>query len=278
MRLTLASLVMVWTGVAACHRDQVRSDPDEPAAEAARTLSTAEEPPPLMRPTADAWTVLRVGGDPDVRVEERNGSFRVAGDRALLIDTPLPVGYPRPTPPGAIELKKYPAVRRAERTGSMAPDIGMNLAFFPLFNHIKSRDIAMTSPVEMDYGGTAGWGDGSAAMTGKVPGDWTMSFLYREPSNGPTGSERGVRVVDVPPVTVISVGVRGRYSWEKAREAIARLRQWLSENPSWSAAGDARSLYYNGPDRATRDLWAEVQIPVRPATEPIAAPARPESP
>ncbi len=30
------------------------------------------------------------------------------------IEAPLPIGYPAPTPPGAIELKSYPSVRRAE--------------------------------------------------------------------------------------------------------------------------------------------------------------------
>ncbi len=32
----------------------------------------------------------------------------------LGIEAPLPVGYPSPTPPGCVEIKTYPSVRRAE--------------------------------------------------------------------------------------------------------------------------------------------------------------------
>ncbi len=94
---------------------------------------------------------VRLGGNKEV-VSERKGADWVSGTAAIT--TPLPEGYPAPTPPGAIELKTYPSLRRAEfRAETNNSDIGMNVAFFPLFNHIKRRDIAMTSPVEMDYSG-----------------------------------------------------------------------------------------------------------------------------
>jgi len=101
----------------------------------------------------------------------------VSGDRHLCGDAiaegPLPVGYPRPTPPGVIEIKSYPGVRRAEVTGE-----GMRGAssrgFFPLFRHISSNDIAMTAPVEMDYGIDAETGAVEEGADG-----WRMSFLYR---------------------------------------------------------------------------------------------------
>ena len=94
---------------------------------------------------------VRLGGNKEV-VSERKGANWVSGTAAIT--TPLPEGYPAPTPPGAIDLKTYPSLRRAEfRAETNNSDIGMNVAFFPLFNHIKRRDIAMTSPVEMDYSG-----------------------------------------------------------------------------------------------------------------------------
>ncbi|MEY2716113.1 MAG: hypothetical protein RIT24_2456, partial [Planctomycetota bacterium] len=92
--------------------------------------------------------VTRVGGDMKAAIEIRDGEFRFGPSR---IESPLPAGYPEPTPPGAIDLKRYPTVRRAEYVSSASPGMGMNMGFFPLFNHIKRNDIAMTSPVEMDY-------------------------------------------------------------------------------------------------------------------------------
>lgn len=256
--------------LSACHRDQPArpaspSEEREPEAAApSRMPETAQTSSSVMMPLpAGEWTVLRVGGDEQIAVTGQDGSYRCPTIPGLLIDTPLPVGYPAPTPPGAIELKKYPSVRRAEKSGSMAPDIGMNFAFFPLFNHIQRRDIAMTSPVEMDYRGTERWSQ--TGELGRAPDEWTMSFLYREPANGDTGVDRGVSVVDTKPLTVISIGLRGRYSWEKSRAAIGQLLAWLSSHPEWVQSGDARALYYNGPDRRTADLWAEVQLPVSPA-------------
>ena len=91
-----------------------------------------------------AWLIQRVGGDVELQTEFKVDRF-TCGES--YIEAPLPVGYPAPTPPGAIDLKRYPSVRRAEVSGSGDPDRKRNGAFWPLFNHIKQRDIAMTSPV-----------------------------------------------------------------------------------------------------------------------------------
>lgn len=50
----------------------------------------------------------------------------------------------------------------------------MNMGFFPLFNHIKRNDIAMTSPVEMDYRGLFDPATGVQAKQDSM--SWTMSF------------------------------------------------------------------------------------------------------
>lgn len=258
----MSLLTLATAGLLGCSRQQSAAT-DDPAGKGAETaaMPAATEAPTTTQSTimtprvADEWTVLRVAGDDVGEVEGRDGGYRFRG---MLIDTPLPVGYPRPTPPGAVELKKYPSVRRAEVAGSMSPDIGMNLKFWPLFNHIKRREIAMTSPVEMDYAGTG-------PNPGHAPDRWTMSFLYREPANGELGKDRSVEVVDTEPVTVLATGIRGRYAWQKLQEPLASLGRWLETHPEWERAGDARALYYNGPDRRTSDLWAEVQIPVRSA-------------
>lgn len=226
--------------------------------------------PPVSAPAAPATPAIvepsdgqavRIGGDLAAKVEFRDGNFYSG---PCSITTPLPAGYPAPTPPGAIEIKRYPAVRRAEVSGTMTPDLGMNMAFFPLFNHIKDRKIAMTSPVEMEYSGV----DAPKTPTDPParPEGWKMSFLYRTPELGPTGQDetrKQVRVIDAPAVTVVSIGIRGSQSWSRVRRESLVLEEWLAGQTEWEAAGDLRGLYYNGPDVRLQDLWGEVQVPVR---------------
>ncbi|MHC4709125.1 MAG: heme-binding protein [Planctomycetota bacterium] len=199
--------------------------------------------------------IKRVGGDLDIQLT-RDGQRYRCGDS--VVETSLPAGYPAPTPPGAIDLKRYPSVRRAEVSRRSAPDRGRNGAFFSLFRHIQRRDIAMTSPVEMDY---PGWsGDASSA-----PQAWTMSFLYRTPDTGPMEQSGDVRVVDTMPLTVVSVGLRGKYGRATEDLGLQQLTAWLDGQDKWERAGSPRALYYNGPYIRDSRKWAEVQIPVRPA-------------
>lgn len=228
---------------------------------ASNTVSTSGPTHPALeaQPAAarqDDRAVVRVAGDPTHAVEFVDGQYR-SGD--CRITTPLPEGYPAPTPPGAIELKRYPLVRRAEIGGTMTPDWGMNFAFFPLFNHIKRREIAMTSPVEMNY-------EGLDAQTATTPTSWTMSFVYRTPNSGPDGADAKddrILVEDIPPVTVIAIGMRGPYKLKRVNQGLANLRDWLSKQSEWEVAGDPRALYYNGPEMSSPDKWSEVQIPLR---------------
>lgn len=253
----------------------MRESSQEPAA--AIAMPTREQP------------VLRVGGDMEAAVTRKGDEYRYKGCR---VDTPLPVGYPAPTAPGAIELKWYPVVRRAEVTGkaTQTPEQGRNSTFWPLFKHIESRQIAMTAPVEMDYrGGQEGTGgrEGSTGASsddgaGQAPNDtawndghnrpprgddanWSMAFLYRTQENGPTGEDGVVKVYDAPEVMVISIGQRGSYSKGRREEGIRQLREWLSQNPQWEEAGPPRGLLYNDPFTLPWNMWSEAQIPVRPA-------------
>ncbi len=202
----------------------------------------------------DDWIIQRVGGDLDAQVEGENGDYRFGRSR---VDTALPEGYPAPTPPGAIDLKRYPSVRRAEVTGTMNADWGMNIGFWPLFQHIKKNEIAMTAPVEMDYR------DWQPEDGEKRPASWTMSFLYRTADLGPTGTDGRVRVIDTEPLTVISIGLRGPYRLNAIEAGLERLQEWLAGQDEWEAAGDPRSFYYNDPSVPNDRKWAEAQIPVR---------------
>jgi hypothetical protein len=204
------------------------------------------------RADEDAWQIMRVGGDLDAEITGENGDYRFGNSR---VDTKLPDGYPPPTPPGAIDLKRYPDVRRAEASGRVNPNLGMNLAFWPLFQHIQRNDVPMTAPVEMDY---HGW-DGDVAG----PSRWTMSFLYPTRSTGTTGKQGSVEVVDVDPMTVASVGMTGRYHLSVARAGLDVLHAWLASQDEWEQAGDPRAMYYNDPSVRNDRKWIEMQIPVR---------------
>ena len=226
------------------------------AVAAAQSSTSASSGTPGSSDDADQPAVTRVAGDRQATAAFVNGEFRSGPCR---IPTSLPEGYPTPTPPGAVELKRYPLVRRAGIGGSMAPDWGMNFAFFPLFNHIKRRDIAMTSPVEMNY-------DGLGNPGATVPTGWTMSFLYRTPELGPEGmdsNDERILVEDIPPTTVVAFGLRGPYKLNRVKTGLATLRDWLASQSEWEEAGEPRALFYNGPEVRSGDKWLEVQLPVR---------------
>jgi len=231
-----------------------------------------QEQVPLSQPTtsqtpildSDTWTTYRIAGDLFTSVEFRDGNYYSG---RVSVTTPLPEGYPAPTPPAAIELKKYPSVRRAEYSASMNGDTGRNIAFWPLFNHIKKRDIAMTSPVEMDYPNLKIDAIGETAKSdSKATENWTMSFLYRESGLGPTGEDGKVRIVDTQPVTVLSLGMMGQYSTYRDQIGLAKLKAWLDTQSEWEVVGPARAFYYNGPDAAIARQWSEIQLPVQRKT------------
>ena len=155
------------------------------------------------------------------------------------VESPLPEGYPAPTPPGMIELKTYPSVRRAERSSKGPSDVGMYKNFFPLFNHIKKREIAMTSPVEMDYRRVE---DGKPLTEQPiVDGEWTMSFLYRKPDLGPAGMDGDVKVVDVPEVVVVSIGMRESDGSPTVKRGLESLQKWFDGQDAWEPAEIGRA-------------------------------------
>jgi len=189
-----------------------------------------------------------VGGDAGTQLERLALPGGATGWRAgsCSITTPLPEGHPPPTPPGALEIKHYPSVRRAE-----APvGGGGGQAFWLLFEHIQSRDIAMTSPVEID-------------LERETLRERTMSFLYREPDLAPVGTTGPVTVRDTEPVTVLALGQRGSYSDAALSAGLRRLGAWLEAQAEWEAVGAPRALRYNGPRTPAAEKWGEVQLEIR---------------
>jgi len=125
------------------------------------------------------------------------------------IESSLPDGFPPPGVLGHVAIKEYPAARLAEIETGLPRARG--LLFLRLFRHVQENRLAMTSPVLI---GTP-WADGG--------GMDSMAFFYRSTAIGRTGAHRMVRVRDIEPVTVASIGLRGEYTVENFRRGLARL-------------------------------------------------------
>ncbi len=162
------------------------------------------------------------------------------------MEADLPLGFPEPTPVLAIELRSYPSYRMARTSMSRRE----NGAFWTLFQHIQSNEIAMTAPVEMAYdedSPAAGW----------------MAFLYDVPSRGPVGTEGDVDVVDVPAARYASLGCRGVVTRERVEAAREQLLRW-ARSRGLRVTEEVRTLSYNGPSVPLDQRYYEIQLRVLP--------------
>jgi hypothetical protein len=202
-------------------------------------------------------TLAELATTGDLQPARRNARLRElleACRRALSFlpteEADRPVGFPGFTTVGELEVKHYPAHRLA-RT-AMPSLLGETRGFWTLFQHIKSNEIAMTAPVEMRYDQ-----DGGLKPL-------TMAFLYGDMAIGKTGREGDVEVVDIEPMTVISLGFRGLDRDERVKAAGTELEAWLKRNAkSWERAGELRVMGWNGPGVRGQKRYFEVQLPVR---------------
>jgi hypothetical protein len=187
-------------------------------------------------------------------------AFVIPGTKAKPADSdaPLAEGWPQGTEPGIIEVKKYPGYRSAvarAKEGGLAAD---NFLFFPLFNHITKSEIAMTTPVVMNYAP-------EVVKDSKARGEISMEFVYRSPTMGQTGQGLGsVKVEDHPAATYVCLGVQGGDDPERVRKGVEALRAWLKDHSGeWLEDGPPRRLGYHGPmTRRDERLW-EVQLPIK---------------
>ena len=156
--------------------------------------------------------------------------------------------YPQ-TPVGVIEVKKLPErmALAAAAPGDAFADRGA--AFMKLFAYIKSNQVSMTVPLQAS------------------PSTNEMLFLVggkdqpRQPK-----PNADVAVVNVPASTVVSLGLRGRYSRSQYEEGLAKLQSWLAIHPDWQTNAPPYLVYWSSPFR----LWflrrAEIHQPVVPMT------------
>ena len=168
---------------------------------------------------------------------------------------PLPQGFPPPTSEGQIEVKSYPAYRAATYGYSGELSQAANAGFGPLYNHISANEISMTSPVETRYPTTL-------ESPGSDRGEATVSFLYRSTDITPQETAQNIEVEDIAPMTVLSIGLRGEYSYQSYQENLQRLRNWLNQHPEYAVVGSPRRFFYDGPYIPDPLKRSEIQIPV----------------
>ncbi|MFM1872796.1 MAG: hypothetical protein RL398_2218 [Planctomycetota bacterium] len=166
------------------------------------------------------------------------------------MEAELPVGFPGPQAVGEIELREYPAYRMARTAMRGGGSMG---AFWPLFRHIESNGIAMTTPVQMD------WNDDP-----ERPRPVNMAFLYGAPGITPGKVDKGVEVVEVPAATALSIGAIGDDRRDRVEAMGARLQAWLAApDCRYEAAGPLRTMGYNSPMVPRDQRYFEVQLPIR---------------
>jgi effector-binding domain-containing protein len=172
---------------------------------------------------------------------------------------PLPEGFPPPTADGQIEVKSIPAYRSAtyRATGELAT--AANRAFSPLYQHISSNEISMTAPVETRYPSSTIEASGSLNETGEAQ----VSFLYRSTDIYPKEIANNIFVEDIPPMTVVSLGLVGSYSYSRYQEGLARLKDWLKQHREYEVVGEPRRFFYDGPYIPDGFKRSEIQIPIR---------------
>ena len=167
---------------------------------------------------------------------------------------PLPEGFPELTAPNQIEVKQYPSYRAAtyETKGDLSQ--AANQAFSPLYQHISSNNISMTAPVETRYP--------ASSLEGSTSGEAEVSFLYRSLEIVPTEIADNIELQDIPAMTVVSLGLKGAYSYESYQQGLKRLSNWLEKNPDYQRVGNPRRFFYDGPYVPDGMKRSEIQIPI----------------
>ena len=167
---------------------------------------------------------------------------------------PLPEGFPELTAPNQIEVKQYPSYRAAtyETKGDLSQ--AANQAFSPLYQHISSNNISMTAPVETLYP--------ASTLEGSTSGEAEVSFLYRSREIVPAEIADNIELKDIPAMTVVSLGLKGAYSYESYQQGLKRLSSWLEKNPDYQRVGNPRRFFYDGPYVPDGMKRSEIQIPI----------------
>jgi SOUL heme-binding protein len=74
---------------------------------------------------------------------------------------------------------------------------------------------------------------------------------------------REIKVENHPSITVVSIGIRGAYTYGVYQENLKLLRDWLAKHPSYVVSGLPRRFFYDSPFIPDAFKRSEVQIPIQ---------------
>ena len=167
---------------------------------------------------------------------------------ALSANLPL-MGYEaihEKTPVGEIrvlELPKRIALEAKSAQGYFSENNGL---FRTLFGYISEHDLSMTTPVEAEI----------------EPGK--MRFFVGEKDAAKKRPNTGkVEVINLDPITVVAIGIRGSYNIENFQNHEKLLLTWIDENPDYEISGSAYAVYWDGPFIPWLLKRSEVHLPIR---------------
>ena len=167
---------------------------------------------------------------------------------ALLANLPL-MGYEamhEKTPVGEIkvlELPKRIALEAKSPQGYFSENNGL---FRTLFRYISQHDLSMTTPVEAEI----------------EPGK--MRFFVGEKDAAKKRPNTGnVEVINLDPITVVAIGIRGSYNSENFLKHEKLLLEWIDTNPDYETSGTAYAVYWDGPFIPWLLKRSEVHLPIR---------------
>ena len=169
---------------------------------------------------------------------------------ALLFTGELAMGYESiypQTPVDTLEIKNLPERVALITTAPGDAFENRGTAFMKLFDYIRANQVSMSVPVQAN------------------PSTNEMIFLVgSEDQARHPQSDTNVTVHTLPATTVVSLGLRGRYTRDQYAGGLKKVTEWLSSHPEWQTNAPPYLVYWNSPFR----LWflrrAEIHQPVTP--------------
>ena len=147
---------------------------------------------------------------------------------------------------GTIEIKAISERIALETSTRGSYFRGNNGLFRKLFRYISDEEVEMTVPVEAEVN----------------PGKMRF-FVGKMDRKKNLSSKEGVKVVSMPRLTVVSIGIRGSYSEERFRKNEKKLLEWLKKQKMYEQVGSTYAVYWNGPFVPGIFKRSEVHVPIR---------------
>ena len=149
------------------------------------------------------------------------------------------------TPVGKIKVIDLPT-RLALEASSYGNYFDSNNGLFrKLFQYISFHNVSMTTPVEADIN----------------PGKMRF-FVGIKDAEKKLSSNDNVKVIELPKIKIVSIGVRGSYTKENFNTNKKKLENWLSKSKLYKQDGEAYGVYWNGPFIPGFFKRSEVHIPI----------------